>query len=742
MRATAAIMTVVMYFTPAMLLADQAAHAAPPIVDPRAPVQFQPTITQTGAGVPAVNITAPNAAGLSVNQYSSFGVDAGTGLVLNNSLVSGTTLLGGALGANPNLAGRTATTILNQVTSTAPAILAGPLEVFGSPASVIVAAPNGVSVSGLSLTNAPGLVLTTGVPQFITGPGGAAASFANAGAVAFAVSSGNVSIHGAPGSTGANGPGAGIEGTVGNIDLIGQSVSLNAPLYANQAVNVVTGNQTVTPTPGSTGSAYWTSNVVAGQPGAVAVDASAFGSVTAGQVFIVSTAAGQGVNLQGPLAATAGNVSVSAAGDIVVGKTFGSENVTLASGGNVSINDTGLANQNYTVTATGDIKASGSVAGAKDVSLPGTHVTISASQGITNSGTIGQGTGSLTLNGDLNNTGTVTAQGLTLNGNLTNAAGATVQANDSLALNGSGTNRGTVEAQNNLSINGASYDNSGATTRAGSASGTSGGVGNLNINVSGDLTNAGGTITATNDLSVNAARVVNSGSSGAGGATTTTTTTIDNPALLLSLALASTNIVTGSLTGGENGFCCDYSGWPVSLTLADILSPTGAANPIPDPVVGLLLGSAVPTAPPVATSGTVTFVQVKVMDQLAGTSRTLWFVETPENAGKAIARVTVALPTVTETTTTTGGAPGASGSVIAAGHDLNLNADTLQNSGGTVSAGNDANIHVQTLDNSGSTYSSTVTDSVDLASLNAFLSAMPSTLGVWGNYNGPTTIGP
>ncbi|WP_321901086.1 endonuclease toxin domain-containing protein [Paraburkholderia tropica] len=1671
MRATAAIMTVVMYFTPAMLLADQAAHAAPPIVDPRAPVQFQPTITQTGAGVPAVNITAPNAAGLSVNQYSSFGVDAGTGLVLNNSLVSGTPLLGGALDANPNLAGRTATTILNQVTSTAPAILAGPLEVFGSPASVIVAAPNGVSVSGLSLTNAPGFVLTTGVPQFITGPGGAATSFANAGAVAFAVSSGNVSIHGAPGSTGANGPGAGIEGTVGNIDLIGQSVSLNAPLYANQAVNVVTGSQTVTPTPGSTGSAYWTSNVVAGQPGAVAVDASAFGSVTAGQVFIVSTAAGQGVNLQGQLAATAGNVSVSAAGDIVVGKTFGSENVTLASGGNVSINDTGLANQNYTVTATGDIKASGSVAGAKDVSLtaghdldvasvaangqaslvaansmtigslaanaialdakggdltinqgltapgvisanagrdltvngavqggstvaltgarnasvsgsvsgvgdtavtagagsasiagsavtngkldvsagqdvtvggalsaqgpinvtatagsatlagtvvtpgtltvsagqdvalggqtqaqratvsadngiavngsittvdaltlaakngdvtgkgtvgtvsgdvavsagrsidyggaiqsggaaairagvdvtlanvsapgairieaardinaqggvasgstvalaagrnatvsgaiaavgdttiaaqggsasvagdvqtngaldvraaqdvalggkalaqgpvtisatggsisgqgsvasndavsltagqdvstgaalqagtdlavkagrdaviggtvsapgavsvdagrdatlagaatsgssmtvaagrnaaiqgaaamgdmtlgaatgslatsgdvvslgkliargqqgvdlggtvysqgdasiaagagsvsvggtltspgsisvsaaqdvsvagvvhsggdtgmraggnvaldggleadgtgnanvaaggditgagaisvahdttltagrdialtgavqtgndlsvtaaqdlsvaavtavgkaslaatagsatftgdalsggdmsihagtdvdtrggvqtlgnldvnagrdvnaagpvavagdaslsaggnlalggattvqgnvalsganiaahdvsvdgnlnakatqtldttagalavngtaalagatvatgnaviggrysaiavqalnttgtgaylgdaslagasvtnsgtqmaagtlgvsgasvtntggfsglagasvdtndlvntgsiygstatihaansvtntgallathalsittnalnnagglifagdvndptaatgdvnvtvtggdgafnntngqilgqnsltlnlpqqnfdpsaasvgtlnggnafalsvaaisnggtwtlPGTNVTISASQGITNSGTIGQGTGSLTLNGDLNNTGTVTAQGLTLNGNLTNAAGATVQANDSLALNGSGTNRGTVEAQNNLSINGASYDNSGATTRAGSASGASGGVGNLNINVSGDLTNAGGTIAATNDLSVNAARVVNSGSSGAGGATTTTTTTIDNPALLLSLALASTNIVTGSLTGGENGFCCDYSGWPVSLTLADILSPTGAANPIPDPVVGLLLGSAVPTAPPVATSGTVTFVQVKVMDQLAGTSRTLWFVETPENAGKAIARVTVALPTVTETTTTTGGAPGASGSVIAAGHDLNLNADTLLNSGGTVSAGNDANIHVQTLDNSGSTYRSTVTDSVDLASLNAFLSAMPSTLGVWGNYNGPTAIGP
>jgi filamentous hemagglutinin len=171
MRVTATVMTVVMYFAPAVFLADQTARAAPPIVDSRAPVPFQPAITQTSTGVPAVNIAAPNAAGISANQYSSFNVDS-AGLVLNNSLVSGTPLLGGTLGANPNLNGHPATTILNQVTSTAPSTLAGPVEVFGSPAVLIISNPNGLSVSGLSITNTPGLVLTTGVPQFITGAGG------------------------------------------------------------------------------------------------------------------------------------------------------------------------------------------------------------------------------------------------------------------------------------------------------------------------------------------------------------------------------------------------------------------------------------------------------------------------------------------------------------------------------------------------------------------------------------------
>ncbi|MEK7898024.1 beta strand repeat-containing protein [Burkholderia contaminans] len=370
-KATAWVMSVVMYISPAVLLVDQTAHAAP-IIDPRAPITFQPSVTQTSAGVPAINIPGANANGISVGQYQSFDIDS-RGLVLNNSTIAGTPLLGGTLGANPNLNGRPATTIINQVTSNNIATLNGPLEIFGSPATVIVAAPGGVSVQGMALTNIPGLTLTTGTPQFLTGVGGTATDFAHAGAVAYDVRSGAISINGPAGNDGT--PGAGIEGTVGNIDLIGQSVTLSAPLRADQRVNVVTGNQLVTPTSSdTTGVSYGTAangaaNTAAAIGKSVAVDASQYGSVTSGTVYIVSTAAGMGVNTQGPLSATAGNVVVNSNGDIAVGQTFANQNVNLGSAGNTSISGTGLANQNYTVTANGDISAPGSVSAGQNVSM-------------------------------------------------------------------------------------------------------------------------------------------------------------------------------------------------------------------------------------------------------------------------------------------------------------------------------------------------------------------------------------
>ncbi|MGZ2749720.1 two-partner secretion domain-containing protein [Burkholderia stagnalis] len=369
-KATAWVMSAVMYFSPAIFLADQTAHAAP-IVDPRAPIPFQPTVTQTSTGVPAINIPAANGNGISVGQYQSFDIDS-RGLVLNNSTIAGSPLLGGMLGANPNLNGRPATTIINQVTSNNVAVLNGPLEVFGSPALVVVAAPGGVSVNGMSLTNIPGLTLTTGAPQFLTGVGGTATDFAHAGAMAYDVRSGAITIDG---PAGVNGPGAGIEGTVGNIDLLGQSVSINAPLRADQRVNVITGSQIVTPTSaGTSGTTYGTSsngttNTAAAIGKTVAVDANQYGSVTSGTVYIVSTAAGMGVNTQGQLSATAGNVVVNSNGEVAVGETFANQNVNLTSAGNTTISGTGLANQNYTVNANGDINAPGSVSAGQNVSM-------------------------------------------------------------------------------------------------------------------------------------------------------------------------------------------------------------------------------------------------------------------------------------------------------------------------------------------------------------------------------------
>ncbi|MEI7298200.1 Tox-REase-5 domain-containing protein [Paraburkholderia tropica] len=481
-RVTAAIMAVVMYLAPAVLLCDEVARAAP-IVDPRAPVPFQPTITQSSGGAAVINIPAPNANGLSVSQFQSFSVGA-QGVIFNNSLVSGTSLNGGQVSANPNLAGRTASTILAQVTSTGSqyaSVIAGPLEVFGNSASLIIANPNGISIpGGTTLTNISNLTLTTGVPQFITTAGGTPTTWDNAGALAWSVNGGNISINGPPGNDGT--PGAGIAGTVGNIDLIGQTISLNAPIQANDRVNVIAGNQLVTPSASaSTGTTYTTASsgstnaAAATGNGSVAIDASQYGSVTSGTIFIVSTAAGMGVNMQGPLAATAGNAVVNANGDITVGQTFASRNVNLSSAGATNITGTSLANQNYTVSANGDINASAPVSAGQNVSLAAganlgaTSVAAngSATLNAVNSMTVGSvsgdtlalqaTTGDLTVNSALTAPGTISASAghdLSINGQ--------VQGGSTVALSGG----------NNVTVKGAvsSVGEASLTATAGTAS--------------------------------------------------------------------------------------------------------------------------------------------------------------------------------------------------------------------------------------------------------------------------------
>ncbi|MGT2476491.1 beta strand repeat-containing protein [Paraburkholderia terrae] len=349
--------------------------------------------------------------------------------------------------------------------------------------------------------------------------------------------------------------------------------------------------------------------------------------------------------------------------------------------------------------------------------LPGTSVTVTATNGINNGGTINQGAGAVTFNGGVTNAGTINTHDLTINGALVNQASGTVQASDAFTLNGWGINRGVVEALNTLAISGSSYDNAGATTKAGN--GTSG-AGNMTVSLTGDLNNAGGMLSATYDLSITANNVVNSGASAT--VTTTTTTVVNNPALVMALTVGTDTVDSSSLYGAENGFCCDVYGYPQSVTMADALSPDGLALP--------LAGFGVASSDPVTTSGTVTFVEVSTG------SGTGWFVKTAENASAAIASITVALPNAIETTTTTGAQSGAN-SVIAAGHDLKLNANTLNNQGGSVSAGNDANVSVQSLSNGGTTYSSTVTDTVDVATINNFLAQAPKTLSIWSSYFGP-----
>ncbi|NJN40825.1 MAG: filamentous hemagglutinin N-terminal domain-containing protein, partial [Gammaproteobacteria bacterium] len=163
---------------------SQTGALAGPVADPTAPIGFRPSVSTAPSGASVVNIVAPSAAGTSHNKYSTFEVDA-KGVVLNNSLGAGASVLAGALGANPRLSGSFATVILNEVTGLTASQLGGALEVFGNAASVIIANPNGVTCAGCSFLNAPRVMLTTGVP-FNTGS-----------ALGFEVTGGSIGVAGA-----------------------------------------------------------------------------------------------------------------------------------------------------------------------------------------------------------------------------------------------------------------------------------------------------------------------------------------------------------------------------------------------------------------------------------------------------------------------------------------------------------------------------------------------------------------
>lgn len=526
---------------------------ATPIVDPTAPISFQPQVTQSGGaggGVPVVNITAPNAAGVSLNQYKSFNIDP-VGLILNNSQMAGTSLTGGTVQANPNLSGRTASVIVNQVTSTGTAfasLLNGPLEVFGTPATVIIANPNGITTQGTSFTNTIGVTLTTGTPQFLSAAGGTPTDFANAQAIGYSVTGGHIQIEGNPG---VNGPGAGIEGTVGTIDLIAETIGINAPLYAGTRINAIAGDQFVMPSQAdATGTTYTTSsngavnmaaaiNVANGSTNnGLAIDATAYGAMTAGQIQVIATAAGMGVRTDAQLAANAGDLTLSANGDVTMAGSAAQQQASVVSAGNVSLTGAHIGVGGYSISANGDVSSTGTLQSGTTLSInAGGNINVANTQSAGDTTMVAGAnltTGAVQSGGAL----TLTAQGtsgtpgtsgsITLNGPTVVTGAATLQAAGDINVNGQ-TSSATLQgmAQGNVNVNAplqTSGDlalaavNGNLTTNASVNSG-----GNLALS-SGQMTTIAGQATAQDAVTVNAGQGIAVSGSIASGTTLNATT--------------------------------------------------------------------------------------------------------------------------------------------------------------------------------------------------------------------------
>ncbi|WP_311567300.1 two-partner secretion domain-containing protein [Photobacterium arenosum] len=285
------------------------------------------TISAAANGVPVVNIAAPNASGLSHNQFQQYNVGK-EGLILNNSTEKlAQSQLGGYLQGNAQLNGQAASVILNEVTGANRSQLNGYTEVFGQQANVIVANPYGITCNGCGFLNTPRATLTTGVPQFQSGL-----------LSGFDIRQGDVTV-----------TGQGLDGTQQDyFDILARTAKINADIHANN-LSVVTGPNQID---------YLTNDVTAthdvkDKP-LLAIDSSALGGMYAGRISLVATEQGVGVNT-GRLFSTVGDIQLSADGQISLGDVSSKQSLTVQSNQSMTTTGTQQAGQNIEYVAAGDL---------------------------------------------------------------------------------------------------------------------------------------------------------------------------------------------------------------------------------------------------------------------------------------------------------------------------------------------------------------------------------------------------
>ncbi len=526
------------------LSAPALAASAPAAGSPVAPVNTATQAAITANGTPLVNIATPNGAGLSHNQYTSFNVDS-RGVVLNNggaAQTSWSSVLAGRVASNPNLAtSGPATVILNEVVSPNRSLLAGYIEVTGSKADVIVANPYGITVNGAGFINTHQATLTTGVP--VIGADGSLTGFN--------VTGGDIAVQG-----------AGLDATQTDyLALISRAITVEGQVNA-QVLDAVAGV-------GSWDYATLTFTAAKGDANmsTVAIDSSALGGMYANRIRLIATEAGVGVRLLGGVAANAGQLSITADGQIAVGSqisgsttlalTSQSAGISLTDATLLSGGDTTLSAANGALSFTGGVLSAGGA-----LSLTGASLADAGDSFAVTNNNQRYGAAGLTLAiggaGQLDNVGYSTGGALqaTLGSLAVGADGATLSSNATMNLTATAGDLAlagaTVYAARDLNL-GASGT---VSTTASANGGVESGFGNLGVTGAlnnggvilandGTLTVRGGAITDTGSLEAAGALSLADAQGGGTEAVSISGNVISNAALSLQAA----NL--GVLTGGE-----------------------------------------------------------------------------------------------------------------------------------------------------------------------------------------------
>jgi filamentous hemagglutinin len=429
-RGLAFLLANVMFWQPVWAQADGIAVSGPAT-----------SLDHAGNGVPIVNIAAPNASGLSHNQFKDYNVGA-NGVILNNATRrTQSTQLGGIVLGNRNLNGTAAKIILNEVNGGSPSQLNGYTEVAGQSARVIVANPYGISCNGCGFINTPRVTLTTGKPV-LNGTGGLDH---------YQVDGGSISIDG----VGLN------ANNVDSFEIITRSAKINADLQAKN-LSIITGRNDVN---AQTLNATARADDGSAKP-ELAIDSSALGGMYAGAIKLVGTEAGVGVKLAGNLAASGGDIQISANGQLNLAQT--------AASGAINVNAASLETQGPVYAGTSlNVQTQGDLTNQKNLAARDS-VNLSAGGQLTNNGIIEAGVNadnSRNSSGDVN----VSAQSITNSGN-------------------------SVIASRHLSVSGTTLNNVAGTLRSQQ---------NLTVQLSGGLNNTRGLLSSEAVLSVSAASLAN-----------------------------------------------------------------------------------------------------------------------------------------------------------------------------------------------------------------------------------------
>ncbi|EOI5727529.1 filamentous hemagglutinin N-terminal domain-containing protein [Cronobacter malonaticus] len=343
-------------------------HSASAAVTADASAVNQPGI-QTGAnGATIININKASSEGVSHNIYSEFNVDK-NGVVLNNSTGGANTQLAGQISGNSNLAGNSATVILNEVRSSAPSQLNGMVEVAGQSAKVIIANPSGITCDGCGFINANHAALTTGTATFDD----------NGKLTGVKVTDDQVVITGAGMDVDNN-------GKPQYTDILARSVKLNAELQANN-LHIVTGANTIS----KNGEVETlTANDNAPQ---LALDVSSLGSMYANKISMIGTEQGVGVRLD--------DAKMTAGGDLTINVDGQLENHggLIAAGHSVHINSDAVINNASEIRSGGLLVInSNGVVENRNGKINGGHVEIRSTEFDNASGLVGA-SDSLSMNG-------------------------------------------------------------------------------------------------------------------------------------------------------------------------------------------------------------------------------------------------------------------------------------------------------------------------------------------------------